>query len=149
MLFIDEKLILNITLKFRFDFDFLGSMSSGLHPHWVNQHPTNPMMMGHPQPLVDTSVLPPPPRVPWTNLDGPVRYDSTESVPSNDGHAKLERQLTLNPVSDPRILMPRLILDSNDKYPYPPPMISNFHQLHYPVKRNSSAPEQPSLRMTR
>lgn len=93
------------------------------------------------KPLIDTSVLPPPLQMSWPGK----RYDCTETGPNM--HQKLERQLTLNPVSDPRIQMPPIIGDTIDVFSYPPPtLLTNFQQIHNSVQRKSSAPETASQR---
>lgn len=98
------------------------------------QHTVNPEAIPplH-QTIIDTSV-PPPPCLSWQ------RFDASDLMGL---HPKLERQLTLNPVADPRIHVTSVSREPtiHDTFAYPPPVIANLRQLHSPVKRNSSAPE--------
>ena len=81
----------------------------------------------HCPPPVDTSMPPPPPRTPWA------------AEPQNRGHARLSRQLSVNPNYDPRIhQQPK---PSQPDLSRPPPALPR----HIAVSRNASAPENQAL----
>ena len=94
----------------------------------MRTHSLVPNLLHCPPPTVDTSMPPPPPRTPW----------AAES--QNRGHARLSRQLSVNPNYDPRIHQPKPSSQQPD-YSRPPPPVPR----HIAVTRNASAPENPAL----
>jgi len=85
---------------------------------------------GQQWPLFDTSIPPP--------LATPTPQTPPPSAPPTNTHAKLSRQLTLNPHFDPRIQ--NLHTHSDFSYP-PPPPFSSPTPHHMVVTRNASEPD--------
>lgn len=120
--------------------------------HWT----TNPMKYPTYN-MPDTSMPPPPPRGPWNQSSSSaqgLRGEESQMELTNNSHRKLARQLTLNPLNDPRIRhhQHHQPPPTPPTIPFPPPTClppptySSTNtlppSLHATVTRNASAPEQ-------